>query len=275
MERKLIPTIVLLFTFTFIFTLPSNAQQGNTVFAQIVTDNVSGNVVQTVPSKYMVGQPYHVVTAIFSNRTGQTCSNAIATATFNIPIVSILASYDGSIFSEITNYTRVITPAQTVPATNSYRMMSSAAGAFPYIRVNVANWDAVHCKVNVFYSGSISGLDIKSYANYNSVTDSLQSSPISISASGSNVIVSATASGRIVVYGLVLYNQTSQNIILQDLRSDSSTTNLLMLTGFPTGGELVLPNTNFPMFTTTPGGTLQLVTQNNTNLTGTVVFRVE
>lgn len=265
----------LILIIAFLVVTAGHAQQGNTVFAKIVTDNVSGNVNQTVPSKYMVGQPYHVVTAIFSNRTGQTCSNAISVASFNIPIVSILASYDDVVYSDITNYTRVITPTQTAPTTNAYRMMSSAAGAFPFIRVNVANWDQVHCKVNVFYSGSISGLDIKSYANFNSVTDSLQSATISFNTTGVHVLVSASTTGRIVVYGLVLYNQTAQNLELEDLRNDATVVPLMNLTGFATGGLLNIPNTNFPMFITSPGGTLQITSQNATFVTGTVLFRIE
>jgi len=276
MGRKLIKfisiTIIILIasTLTILYS-----QQGNTVFAKIITGATSGNAVQLVPSKYMVGQPFHIATAIFSSRTGQTCNSAINSSTLTIPSLTILASYDGVVFTDITNYSRVITPNQSVPASNSYRMMSSASGAFPFIELNVANWNSANCKVDVFYSGTISSLDIKKYADFGTANDTLQTFPFSTNSAGVFDLVSGGVTTRTVVYGLVIYNQTSQNLTLQETRTDAAVVQLMRLTGFPTGGMLSIENSNFPMFATSPGGTLQLVLQNATNVSGVVVFRSE
>lgn len=250
------------------------AQQGNTVFAKVISANTSGDNSTVVPSKYMVGQPFHVATAIFSSRTGQTCSDVTNTTTLSIPGLSILASYDGAIYSDITNYTRVINPNSVAPASNTYRMMSSAAGAFPYIALQISNWNTVQCKVDVFYSGSISGLDIKKYTDYGTTSDTLAIVPVNITTATTTVVSNPIAQSRIVVYGWVLANQSTQNITFSDLRMNASVTTM---TNFNNVGTttLIAPNTNYPLLQTSPGGTLRITTTAAVTLSGFLLIRYE
>lgn len=250
------------------------AQQDNTVFAKIITAVVA-DTTTVVPSKYMVGQPYHMAVAIFSNRPTRTCSSVIEPTSLSIPVLSVGGSYDGVTYTDITLYTRPISPGSSSPSTNAYRMISSGSGAFPFLRLTVGNWNTVDCKVDVFYSGTIQSLDIKKYADFGTTTDTLRTFSIAISGAATTTIVSSAANTRIVVYGFMLTNSATNNITFQDVRADASTVILGVFNNTPAGAGLNAPNTNYPLFATSPGGTLNIITTGAGTLSGFLDFRSE
>lgn len=255
--------------------LPLSAQQSNTVFTQVITAATTDSTTTNVATRYMVGQPYHMAVAIFSNRPTRTCSSVIHPVSFTIPVLSIYGSYDGVTYTDITLYTRPINPGSSAPATNAYRMMSSGSGAFPYLQLGIGNWNSTDCKVDVFYSGTIQSLDIKKYADFGTTTDTLRTFSVAISGGATTTIVSAAPNTRVVVYGYMLTNSATNNITFQDVRSDAAVVVIGVFNNTPAGAMLTAPNTNYPLFSTSPGGTLTIVTTGAGTLSGFLDFRAE
>jgi hypothetical protein len=252
----------------------AQAQQTNTVYAQLVTNSQVANIFVTLPSKYNIGQPFHLVTATLADAPGHTCSNVNPDPNTNGPFLDVyagpLATTNTSL---ITNYTRVVTPGSTSP-TNRFRMIVSAAGAYPIIQVNFANYDNTDCMASIFYSGGLVAIDVKKYTTFGGISDALHTLPINATTSPT-IIVPGSTNITIVVYGLILYNPTAQTVTIQDLRADTVTANpIVTLTTFCAGCSLVLPNTNFPIFRGSMGGSIRL-SFGATPVTGMVMFRFE
>ena len=273
MVYRLIALFLLMVTSTL-------SQQGNTVFAKIISAAVTDSTETVVPSKYMVGQPYHMALAIFSDRPTRTCS-VIDTAppSFVGPALVIEGSYDGTRYTVITLYSRPITPSSS-SATDSYRLISSASGAFPFIRLSISNWNTVDCQVDVFYSGTIQSLDIKKYTSFGDLYDILRTTTFSIAGIGTTSVAGGITNGKPVIYGWTFNNTvttaTFNNVTIQDVRSDASVTNLLTLTNLASGAVVQSPNTNFPLLAGSIGGTINIVTTNPAAFfSGSVIYRIE
>lgn len=274
MEHKLILALATLTLLVYPFKVSS--QQGNTVFAKIISAAIVDDTEVLVSSKYMRGQPYHMVTAIFSSRPTRTCTSVINPVAFTIPVLTITGSYDNISYVNITLYTRPISPGSQSPSTsNMYRMVSSASGAFPYLKVDVGNWNTVDCQVDVYYAGTIQSLDIKKYADFGTTTDTVRTFNVSISGATTTTITAGPTNGRVVVYAYMLTNSATNNITFQDLRTDTSTVILGVFSNTAAGAVLSSPNTNFPLFTTSPGGTFNIITTGAGTLSGFIDFRVE
>lgn len=257
----------------FLFVGLAFGQRADTVYYQVATNTANNSFQTDIPAANNIGQPYHILYVDFFDAPGKTCNSPVDAATFTPPVADILGG-DGLSQSVITNYTRIIQP-QSGGVGNKYRMVSSAAGAFPFLSVAVNNWDNVNCRANIFYSGSLSSIDIKKYADFGSTSDPLRTLTISVTA-GDNLIISQPClSCRIVVYSLILFNQTSQTVILQDVRKDAGVVNLMTFTSWATGAQVALPNTNFPVFSTSVGGSLNIHLTGATTVSGMVSFRVE
>lgn len=249
-------------------------QRGDTVYYQVTTNAVA-NGGATLPSSQSIGQPYHILLANFSDRPGRTCTNV--SSNFNVPAIDIFGGGTPALAAvqPITNYVRVIRPA-TTQAESRYRMIASASGAYPYITFGYRDWNTTDCQLSLLYSGSLSTLDIKKYADVGSIYDSLQFQIINVNTAGNNTIVSVGCPDcRITVYGLVLFNQTTQTISVQDIRSDAGVVDLMRFTNWCTGCQVALPNTNFPLFTTSTGGLLNLSLSASTAVSGYILYRVE
>jgi hypothetical protein len=250
-------------------------QRSDTVFFQVALNSSGTPNIVALPPSANIGQPYHLVYAEFGDAPGHTCTNV--TSTTVPPIVDIWAGGSADINSQaiITNYARIITPNGGSP-TNRYRMLASAAGSYPFLSIEFAGWDTVNCIATVLYTGSLSSIDIKKYADFGTFNDRLNTFLIQINTSGDNVIIpEVCANCRITVYALVLYNVTAQTIIVKDIRSGGGFTPLMYLTTYCTGCEVVMPNTNYPILTTTLGGSIAINLQNSTAVSGYIAYRVE
>jgi hypothetical protein len=250
---------------------PISAQGSNTVYQQVGT-NVDASF-ESTPVRN-IGQPYHIAIAVFHNAPGHTCTAVSGSAqSFNIPQLDIEASADNVHYFIITNYTRAITPSSSAPG-NTYRMISSAAGAFPFVQITLGNFDDTNCRADVFYSGSLAGLDIKKYVDYGTGSDKVQVFIIDTNADAT-IVSSAGVNVRIVVYGWQLFNTTSQTVDLIDVRPDATSTYLQRLNTWCTGCSESYPNTNFPLWNTSMGGSLFLHVTGGTRVSGFVQFRYE
>lgn len=251
-------------------------QRQDTVFFQVTT-NAIANGGAVLPAGQSIGQPYHLLVANFSDRPGRICANV--SANFAVPSIDIFGGGSPALAANnpITNYVRIIRPSIGSTPESRYKMMASAAGAYPFISFGYRDWNQTDCQLALFYSGSLSTLDVKKYADFGTTYDSMQMFPINISTAGNSSIVSpGCADCRTIVYGLVLYNATAaQTIQLRDVRSDAANIPLMILTNYCAGCQLQLVNTNYPMFSTTPGGNLTLNLSAATPVSGYVLFRVE
>lgn len=276
MESKLILNIFISLNLLSWVGLISNLypQQGNTVFAKVISAAIVDDTTVTVPSKYMKGQPYHMATAIFSPQPTKTCDSVINPVSFSIPSLAIYGSYDNVVYTNITLYSRPVNP-NSQQTNNKYRMISSASGAFPFIQVSISNWDSANCKVDVFYAGTIQSLDIKKYADFGTLNDRVQTFNVNISGAATTPIVGGITNGRVVVYAYMLVNSATNNITFEDIRSDTSTVVLGLFNSTPAGAVLNLPNTNFPLFVTSPSGTFNIITTGAGTLSGFVDYRIE
>jgi hypothetical protein len=253
------------------------AQRGDTVFytvgSAIGVDSFQGSI----PASSNIGQPYHILFATFSDKPGRTCSSVIKSNSTSPPQLDMEGGSSSSftLQNPITNYSRIIQP-QTQSATNRYRMIASAAGSYPFLSVFLSNWDDNNCQVNVFYSGSLSAIDVKKYADFGTGADLLFTSRVfAIGAGNSTIVNKACDQCRIVVYGLILYNVTAQDVLINDVPSAGQPNPILALTGYAAGGQLVVPNTNYPMFTTGAGGSVVLNLSVGTAVSGMITFRIE
>lgn len=253
-----------------------HAQGPQTVFAQLVSNSASPDITVSIDPKYNLGQPYHLLTAILSDAPGQTCAVVQPNPGLAGPFLDMLGRTVSSVeFSVITNYSRVISPGSTSP-TNRYRMLTSAAGAFPLLGMHFADYDTTKCRASIFYSGSLTAVDIKKYTTFGTLVDELVTAPIDITTAGDHILVSAVPNAKISVYAIVLFNTTGpQSLTFTDHRIDASTTTLMFLNSFCTGCLIQLPNTNFPLFTTSLGGSLVLNMSAATPVSGLIMFRNE
>ena len=245
-----------------------------------VTSNLGNtNFQQILGSQYMIGQLNHLLIAVFGDITANSCTDPRVAGTFSAPIVDIYGSFDGTAFDAITTYTRVVSPGASTSATDRFRIMSTAVGAFPFIRVNVSAWNSLSasgCKLSLYYYGSQSAFDPKIVPGYQGPSPLFSNTFIITTATTTVVSPSINNAARISVYGITLINNAASinTVTVQDRRTDSSVVALLNVS-LPANGSITLNNSDVPYFQTSAGGTLVILTGNTNTVSGYVVTRSE
>lgn len=117
------------------------AQRSDTIYQQLVSN---GSVTGVTANVNNIGQTGHQAFVLFSNASGQTCSNSAFTGQLEY-------SYN------TTSFTSFGSPIVATAA--SYVSLGFVAnGAYPFVRFNVAGFDTTHCRISVWYTGTIVAL---------------------------------------------------------------------------------------------------------------------
>lgn len=123
----------------------------DTPFQDLATDGVFSGAVRNI------GQSSHLMVAILSNAPSQTC------VTPAIVDIGMEYSYDNVV------YIRANGPITRVTA-NEDGVLSSVqnlAGAFPYVRIAVRDFDTTTCRVTIKYSGAVAAFNVNNVATNN------------------------------------------------------------------------------------------------------------
>ena len=118
-------------------------QQGNTVYTQIATSSVTTGVQTTKPRS--IGQSFHLL-GVTAKNIGGGCDAALNQWR---GVVRLQGSFDNSNWQNIGTaiYSLLVDTPQYV----------TAAGSFPYLRVNYISGNTATCALNIGYSGNITG----------------------------------------------------------------------------------------------------------------------
>lgn len=244
------------------------------VSQQVITNGSTAQI--TSGNVQNIGQPYHLVFAKFTDQPSKTCG-VISSGAFAIPLVAIQASWDGVNFTDVTNVVRPLNPSSS-GSTDRYRMLVSAGGNYPYVRVFVNVYDNANCFVNAWYTGGRVAVDVtKAFSFNNNYADQTKNTNIDIASSGTNTLLSATGFCQWAVYGLTLYNSTTSNTItLFETRTDSANVTWATLdTVAQNQAAIQLPDTGVPYYQTTPGATLKITTSGNGPVSGFITARCQ
>lgn len=125
------------------FVAAASAQQSATVYTQIATSSVTTGVQATKPRS--IGQSFHLL-GITAKNIGGGCDAALNQWR---GVVRLQGSFDNSNWQNIGTaiYSLLVDSPQYV----------TAAGSFPYLRVNYISGNTAVCALNIGYSGNITG----------------------------------------------------------------------------------------------------------------------
>lgn len=250
-----------------------SAQQRDTVYDHVLTDNQSDPALATLGASKNIGQIQHMWTVIFDDAPTKTCSN------IGEPEFLPQGAYEPTFSPFITEAAKV----QVIDAgSGNIRIVTiTAAGAYPYNRLQVQSYDEVNCKINVFYSGTVNpisdynqGLGIGNSSNIYTLLES----PIVITDSNIFTIPSGGKGISIVVYGLTLYNSgASSTVRLGFTTATPDTFAKLRLDAFCDSCGMVWPVTGHAYTKIAAGEALEIETTSATGatLSGQIIYRFE
>lgn len=231
------------------------AQRSDTIYYSAGTFQTS--TVVTLPAFASIGQPFHMLTAIWSDKSGHTCTNVQNTGTFVPPTLEILAGYSLDVQQTyaITNTARSPQATNAGLATDRWRRIVSATGAFPYVQLWVDNWNTTDCQVSLFYSGGLAALDIRKYADFTTTTaDRLMETAFT---AGGDIVCPGHVNATCTVYGLILTNSggATATVTITDTRNNATTATVAIF-DIAAGGSIEIPNSNYPIIASSFGGQL-------------------
>lgn len=165
------------------------AQRGDTIYQRIVTDNATG-----LPSSVVrnIGQSQHTLFFTYTDNGG-------ACILGNFAPIHLEGSHDNSTWVRLS-------PAQANLVNTSgtnYVGWIAAYGAFPYVRVNFTSVPAL-CKANAWYTGTVPPVAFPQMLM--GLSSNYKSAYVTPNAADVTVVAPLTATGRVVVYGVDVYN---------------------------------------------------------------------
>jgi len=171
---------------------PSAAQvNNNTVFQRAFNGAVTTGA--SVPMRN-IGQQYHLIVASITQSVGAPCD---------------LNSYTGLLRLEAStdsiNWVVIGDPIISIPSTSSapFAAVTSASGAYAYVRVNYVLAFSSNCPLTVYYSGSITGT-LTGSAPFTSAQDTFQYATRNSAASGTVVIGTCPTQTLPQIYSIVI-----------------------------------------------------------------------
>lgn len=116
----------------------ARAQRTDTIFQTVVQNFTTTGVTSAVRN---IGQSQHQATIQFTDKPSQTCP-----VTVGVALVYFEGSFDG------TTYFPVGYPADSIIGSQA---SISAQGAYPFLRINLADFPTAACNATVRYSGTL------------------------------------------------------------------------------------------------------------------------
>lgn len=218
-----------------------------------------------------IGQTSHLMTIVFRDAPGMTCTHP-GLLEYQQPLTSFIGMHSAADLVGFQLLTRAINVSTSGVATDRFRTIAVADGAFPIIYASVSFFDIVNCVADVSYSGSLTPLVLPPL-DYNSPLTSYSATAVA----GSTVLVAARPGFRIAVYALLLHNLTAQNVNLMERRTDAL--NLVMLAGeaMPANGiySKTAPSHEVPLFLTLVGSDIHLDLSVPTHTNFYILYRYE
>ena len=209
-----------------LFTAVGMAQQENTIYQVLATNTTAKPITTSVVRA--IGQVNHLGILVLGDNTPATC---ISPVTINSNYGAYIeGSYDGVNYFEIPQKIRTI---YNGTATARYITYLNGTGSYPYIHLVVTGYDNTNCKITTLaYSGNITaqndydkGINLATSQG----TGKLIQFPVDIVGTVTNSIQCPGLDGlRMSLYGLYLYNEDAQTVIVNGLWPDAVTTNELM-----------------------------------------------
>lgn len=255
---------------SFLFmALPLGAQQQSTVW-QVVATNA--NAALTEPLRN-IGQSSHIMTVIFKDAPGLACTSMSGAASpWLMPLVAFRGKYTSADTTGFQITTRTINITSTNVATDRFRIMAMANGAFPQLHALVQLWDTVNCRIDVAYTGALTPITLsptdrnKPFANLSATQ-----------AGATGVLITAPTGFRIAIYSIVLNNVAAQDVLLYEIRSDKTAFNIVKAESMCVGCiiPIVAPDTNTPLYMSYVGSTINLDLSGPTKLNYAIMYRFE
>lgn len=224
--------------------LLAEAQRTDTIYQRIVTDNATG-----LPSAVVrnIGQSQHTLFFTYTDSGG-------ACIMGNFAPIYMEGSHDNSSWARISPVEAGIV---NTSGTN-YLGWITAYGAFPYVRVNFSSVPAL-CKANAWYSGTVPTVAFPQMllalaSNYRTT----YATPLG---ADNTIVGNATATGRVVVYGLDVYNGSGAPASIQLFEKGTNCTGgstgiALNRANLPDKASVTWAASLVPYHIATPGKTL-------------------
>lgn len=217
------------------------AQRTDTIYQTIRTnaDSSFNNSFVTVRN---IGQNLHTIAISFSNNGGNTCRTSSGNGGAQVKV-----SWDGFFFFDPLHGVENNIP-YAYDTFGAYAASFSFKGAFPFVMLTTLNGDDTNCRMNMWYSGNISG-NLSDPSTFNSTQDSTSiiAGYYGNAVIGNNTLIAAHATNdcRFVVYEMIVSNQTAG----QTLLFTAGATPWLNLYNLQAGQTFVLPNSGRAHFT--------------------------
>ena len=215
-------------------------QRTDTIYQRIVTNNSTGLPSSSVRN---IGQSQHTLSFTYTDNGG-------ACVMGNYAPIYLEGSHDDF------NFVR-ISPAESGIVNTSgtnYLGWITAYGAFPYVSVNFSSVPAL-CKANAWYTGTVPTVSFPQMLAALSTNYRTQY----LTPSGSNFVVVSnfTTNGRIVLYGMDLYNGSGApaTIELHEKTSCAGAVEgyVLQRANLPAAGSVNWPASLVPYYIVPPG----------------------
>lgn len=253
------------FVSLFLCTCALWAQRSDTVAFRLFTNSTSAGVSSLIRN---IGQSQHLFFVVASDGAG-TCTLSANGFDFYLE-----GSLDGTTFIPISARTIVMSTGATASTKQGYGF---ANGAFPFLRARYTP-HPTNCRIDAWYSGTIPTTAYPQLPKAQS-TGYIPSLHRPSSAGTTVQIVNPTTNGRIVIYGLFVYNAAATaNDVTLDTRDATCTTvsNVALdVPGLTGRSSIVWPTSLVPYFIGPEGSSLCLTLSASTQVNSTVIYRVE
>lgn len=226
-----------------LMALLAEGQRTDTIYQRIVTDNTTGlpsNVVRNI------GQSQHTLFFTYTDSGG-------ACVMGNFAPIYLEGSHDNASFVRISpSEAGIINTSGT-----NYLGWISAYGAFPYVRVNFSSVAAL-CKANGWYTGTVPTVAFPQMLM--ALSSSYRTAYFTPLGADNTIVGNATATGRVVVYGVDVYNGSGAPASIQLNEKTSCAGAIagyaLNRAGLPDKGSVTWPASLVPYHIGTPGKSL-------------------
>lgn len=220
----------------------AHCQQGNTVYTTIGTNVVTTGVLTQKPRQ--IGQSFHLLQVSAATVGVGTCGVGLLGWLGNIQLEG---SFDNSTWLPI--------GASINQLDVNTQKYITASGSFPYLRVNYSAGNVTDCKLNIYYSGNITGSLTSN--TIPAVNDNFQY--VSVTGQGFGALTAAqtgiacSPNTRMAIYGLSVINGANVRAsALAKVYVYNTTTMVadynIFLYGLAPGGVLSLSNGPRPIF---------------------------
>lgn len=251
--------------FLLLTCLPLAAQRSDTVSFRLFTNSLAAGGSGLIRN---IGQSQHLF-FVQASDSGGTCTLTASGFDFFIE-----GSLDGTTYIPISTRTILMSTGSPSSTKQGYGF---ANGAFPFLRARYTA-HPLNCRIDAWYSGTIPTTAYPQLPKAQSA--GYFSSLARVSSAGSTIHLVNLSTGRIVVYGLALYNAAATaNDVAIEARDGTCTGPVsgvvLDVPGLPARQSVVLPTGIVPWFISAEGASLCLTLGSATLVNSTIIYRIE